>query len=254
MLTGIPAAVRVRLAKKGMGDILKHRIAWTLGYIFVGNGANGAANAILFETNTSTFIASFVGSVPTLIPILAGDTNLGKTYISDIAKHYARKVIHRMWCHVDALVPSTGSAMMAAIGFARGPSACANTVFQPLATVAATGTPLDTVTSMADCLVLTSFENRSLEITHLIAGGSGPRQNEFNISGQNNVATVCSAGATVGAQVPGGLEGIVPACLIVGGNNTIAAYQNTQMFEVVIEQEVSFIDYTGGMVNANPLP
>lgn len=249
---GIPAAVRLRIGKKGMGDIIRHVMAWSLGFVYVGNGTNGAANAVLFQTTSGALLADASVAQP-FVPILGSDTVLGKSYVSDITKHYARKVIHRMWLEVNALVPSTGSAMMVAIGALRGPSSCAATTPHVLATAGATAATLDSVTSIRDCMVLTSFENRTMEISHLIAGGSGPRQDEFNVASQNASGTAFVAATAVGATLPGGLEGIVPACIVVGGNNTVAAYQAQQMFEIVIRQEVSFLDYAGGSAQVNPL-
>jgi len=235
-----------------MTDILGHRIRWTLGYVYVGNGTNGATNAVLFETtNAGTIFGAQTN--PAVVPILGSDGVLGKTYISDITKHFSRKVINRMAVELNALIPSTGSAMMVALAAFRGPSLCPTTIPYALATAGATANTLDNILSVEDRLVCESFRDARMDITHLIAGGNGPKENEFNIAAQNNVTTVVANSTALSGTVPGGFQGIVPACVAVGGNNTIAAYQAQQMFEVVIEQEIHLLDYAGGMATAEPL-
>jgi len=254
-MRGIPAAVRVNIARKGVSDLPRMRMAWTIGYIYVGDGTNGAANEVLFLTSDSAHVGDYhyTNDVAVVVPILGSDTVLGKNYVSDISKHYSRKVIHRMWFHANALVPSTSSAMLAAIGFVRGPGSVASTYFAPYATAAATGNPLDYVTSMSGSDVVTSFEHKTWDITRFIAGGSGQLQNEFNISTQNQQATVVVDGSFIGAQIAGGAEGVVPACFAVAGNNTVASLQGVKLFELVVEQEVSLLDYVGGSVARYPL-
>jgi hypothetical protein len=191
---GIPAAVRTVATRRGMSDIRGHRMAWTLGFIYVGNGTNGTTNAVLFQTNTGTYSAG-AETHSAVIPIVGGDSQLGKSYINDVQKHFGRKVIKKMWLHLDALVPSTGSAMMIAVAPIRGVGQCSKTIFYPLATAGATANALDSVLSCKDAITCDSFEHKTLDITAYIAGGSGPLQNEFNVSAPYEGTT--SPGTTI---------------------------------------------------------
>lgn len=224
-------------------------MAWTLGFIYVGNGTNGTTNAVLFQTNTGTYIAG-AETHSAVIPIVGGDSQLGKSYINDVQKHFGRKVIKKMWLHLDALVPSTGSAMMIAVAPIRGVGQCSKTIFYPLATAGATANALDSVLSCKDAITCDSFEHKTLDITAYIAGGSGPLQNEFNVSAPYEGTTSPGTTIVISSNDEGdsnfSLSDIVPACIVVGGNNTVAAYQGVQMYEVVIEQEVDLLDYVGG--------
>jgi len=247
----VGAVVSTQLVRIGMSDIRSHRISWTAGYIFVGNGTNGATNAVIYQTATSTYIAAPNSSTNSgFVPILAADSQFGSSYVTDVEKHYARKIIRRMWMHIISLQPSTSNNMMAVVAPLRGGAGLEAARFDPLATANAANS-VTNVTSMKGAFSVDSWESKSVEITDFIAGGSGPRQNEFDISSKTQGAvagSVMQAGAIVNLDG----DGFCPACFAVAGNNTTAGLQNTQTHQIVIEQEVDLIDYIGGM--AIPLP
>jgi len=255
----IGAVVRTQLRRAGMSDIRSHRMAWVTGYTYVGNGTNGAANAVLFLTGTGTYLLS--ANAPTanpntsssgMVPILGADTQLGRSYVSDIEKHYARKVIKRMWIHIVSLQPSTANNMMAILAPVRGGGGVEGAKFVVLATAGEAGNTVDNVSSMKGACSIDSFESKTIDITAFIAGGSGPRQNEFDLNqvvGVQNGPTIITAGAPSGVDG----DGFVPACFTLAGNNTTAALQGTKVHEIIIEQEVDLLDYVGGMPLALPL-
>jgi hypothetical protein len=245
------ATVAPKLIRVGMSDIRSHRMSWIAGFIFVGNGTNGATNAVLYQTPNSTFICrGRNGTVSGGVPILSSDTNFGATYITDVEKHFARKIIKRMWLHIQSLNPSTAKSMMAVVGVSRGGGLAENSQFDPLATADGANS-LTNVTSMKDSITVASWETKSIEITEFIAGGSGAKQNEFDINAYDS-----SAGTVLqsGAQIAVDLDGIACACFAVAGNCSDSTLQNTATHQITIEQEVDLIDYVGGMASISPIP
>jgi hypothetical protein len=250
------AAVGLVNRRLGLSDIKKVRISWILGYTFVGSAADGVANSVYFLTADQTNIvggASYSAGSG-WVPIAGSDTKLGATYISDLEKHFARKVIHKQWMHVDSLHPTTQNDMMCAIAAGRGGNLCLPTEANVKATAGLQSNTLTAVSSVKDVLVVESYKSRSMDITHLIAGGSGPAQNEFDIQGYlaGGVTTLLAAGVLVGNTLAD-LEGLIPSCIAVSGNNSTAALQATTVHQIVIEQEVSLLDFVGGMALGSPV-
>jgi len=250
----VGAVVKTRLTRLGMSDIRSHRLSWVIGYTFVGNGTNGTANSVYFQTASSTYLIVAQGNNSSgQVPIAASDLDLGATYASDIEKHFARKVVKRMWIHIDSLQPSTSNNMMCVLGVSRGPGGMAFSTPAALATASVASNTVNQVSSMAKSIPVDSWEHKTLEITEFIAGGSGPKQNEFEIQG----APGTGGGAiyTNGAGNVPDLDGdsLVPACFAIAGNNTTAALQNTKVHQISIEQEIDLLDYVGGMSAAKPI-
>jgi hypothetical protein len=236
------------LTRNGIGDIRSLRIACVIGFTFVGNGTNGTANSVYFQTASGTWLVKGQGSQSSgQAPALLGDYDLGQTYVNDVEKHFARKVIKRAWIHVDSLQPSTSNNMMAVIGVSRGPGGAAYSIPIALATASVPANTVNQVSSMRDSFPVDSWEHASREITQFIAGGSGPKQNEFEIE--------AAPGALAGLQfyettaTPSTFDGdsLVPFCIAVAGNNTTATLQNTKVHQITIEQEVDLLDFVGGM-------
>jgi len=249
------AVVGPNFMRLGVADIRRCRVAWVLGYTFVGSAADGVANSVYFTDNTQTLIvggkAYSAGSG--WVPIAGSDTKLGATYVSDLQKHFARRIVHRMKVRVESLNPSTSNNMMAVVSFGRGANICLGTKPNILATAGLQANALTDASAVADKLVVASYETKELDITHLIAGGGGALQNEFDTA-TGNVAqgqtTLLVANSLIGT-VATDLEGVVPACICVSGNNTTAGLQNTVVHQIVVEQEVSFVDFIGGMSPAD---
>lgn len=246
------AAVALSFTKLGFQDLQRIRIAWLMGYTFVGSAADGVANSVYFQNADQTLICggAAYNAGSGWVPIAGGDTKLGATYISDIEKHFARKVIHRMVVKVESLNPSTSNNMMAIIGFGRGGNLALQSKFNVLATAGLQANSLTNVGSVADTMVIESYASKSYDITHLIGGGSGSKQNEFDINSEET--TLIAAGAVIDASIQD-LEGLIPACLCVSGTNTTAGLQATSIHQIIVEQEVSLLDFLGGMALGAPL-
>lgn len=248
----IGAVVSTRLTKPGVSNLMKIRLSWVTGFTYVGNGVSGSANAVYFLTQDSVWITrGFAANSSGLTPIASADTNLGQTYAADIEKHFQRKVIHRMWIHVDSLQPSTANNMMAILSISRGPGGMAYSIPITAATAAISANTVGNVASMTGAFTVDSWESKTCEISQFIAGGSGSRQNEFEISGSpgaNAIPNIYNTSAT--PPVIDG-DGLIPACFAVAGNSTTATLAGTKVHQITIEQEVSLLDYIGGMSISN---
>lgn len=158
-------------------------MAWVAGYIYIGDGTNGTADSVYFQTASSTYLITGAGgSVGTTVssgqvPIAASDLDVGATYISDVEKHFQRKCIRRMWLHVDSLQPSTTNNMMSIIAPSRGSGAGASSLVAALATAPLTANTVSGVSSMKGAVTVDSWESKTIDITEFIAGGSGADQN-----------------------------------------------------------------------------
>lgn len=256
--TGIPRGVgnvvAARVTRTGVSDIRRLRLSWVAGYVWVGDGTDGAANGVYFQSRSSNYFMAGNGVTPTggtvvssgWVPIAASDADVGQTYISDLEKHFSRKVIHRMWVHIDSLQPSTQNNMMAVIAFSRGGSGAEQGVpFTPTGNTSA-GNTVANLSSVKEAFTVNSWESKTVEITDMIAGGSGSRQNEFDIQTGPGAKSIWAA-----PLVPTTLElsGVIPACMAVAGNSTTAGLQSSAVHQIVIEQEVDLLDYIGGMAN-----
>jgi hypothetical protein len=249
----VGAVVSTKLIRLGMSDLRSHRIAWTAGTIFVGNGTNGIANSVYFLTATGTYLArGFSAGASGMVPIVASDAQLGAAFIKDVEKHFARKVIKRMWIHLISLQPSTANNMMVVVAPSRGGGGVEWAIFDALATAAEPANTVINVTSMKGSFPCDSWQNKSVEITSFIAGGSGARQNEFDL---DTIVSGNAAGSVINPGLVTGVDGDgdIPACFAVAGNSTTAALQNTNTHLVVIEQEVDYLDYIGGMSQILPI-
>jgi len=255
--TQLGAAVRTRLTKAGFSDIKSHRMTWVIGYSFVGDGTRGAANSVYFVPFSSGTPAWLVQGQAAgssgLAPIAASDLDLGASYISDVEKHYARKVIKRMWIHVDSLHPATSNDMMIVVAASRGPGGGANSIPITYATAVVTANSVGNVSSMKGAMTVDAWESKTMEITDFIAGGSGPRQNEFEIARSITANDGTEAiYKTSGTATTANLVGIIPSCIGVAGVNSTGGLQNQNVHQITIEQEVDLLDYIGGMAQAQP--
>jgi hypothetical protein len=251
---GVGLAVKTQLAFVGMRDKGALCSSYTFGYVFIGNGVNGVTNAVLFMTSNSATLFGSQGAGPQpIVPILPGDAVLGKSYIADESKHYSRRRYKRLLLHIDSLQPNTNSALVLVVAPVRGSAQAMATVPSALATATASQATMDSVRSMKGNVYLNSFEDSAkrttLDLTPYIAGGSGPRQDEFSIPAVANVTTAVVNGTVLGTTA-GALSGVSPCGIMVSGQNTIAGNQNTSVFELVIEMEYDLLDFTGG----NPAP
>jgi hypothetical protein len=248
------AAVRTQLTRQGISDIRGHRVTWVMGYTYIGDGVSGTADAVYFQTASKTWLVRGFGAASSgQTPILSSDLDLGQVYVADVEKHYARKIVRRMWIHVDSLQSSTQNNMVAVIGVSRGPGAAAVSIPDVLATAPVTPNTVENVTSMKSSFPVDSFEHKTQDITWAIAGGSGPRQNEFELSAAPvNVTGAQAFYKNFGVPSVEEVIGVAPACVAVAGNSTLAALRGTRVHLISIEQEIDLLDYIGGMAAPRP--
>jgi hypothetical protein len=252
----IGAVVRLQLSKIGMSDIRRHRVTYVTGYTYVGDGTNGTANLVYFlpfSAGTPTWLVkgTVAASSSGQVPILPSDADLGATYVSDVEKHYARKVLRRLWIHVDSLHPNTGNDMMCVIAPSRGPGGAFASIPITYATAVVAANTVGNVSSMKSAFTVASYESKTLEITDYIAGGSGPKQDEFELgrTGGSANASFWTSSATLSTMIA---PGLVPACFAVAGNSTTVGLKGVQVHQISIEQEVDLLDYVGGLFQAAP--
>lgn len=244
--------VRGTFIRPGMRDITRHRMVCLIGSTWVGNGVSGTLNSVYFITQSGTWIIQGRASGSSgMVAIAPSDRDVGQAYISDVQKHYARLRVNRMWIHVETLHPNTSNDMVAVFGIFRGPGAAASSIPITAATAAISSNLYGQVASMADSFRCFSWESCSKEITQFIAGGSGARQNEFDIQGYNPNSV---AGLYVTSGSPPSIDAtaLVPACLAVGGSSTTVALQGSVVHQIYIEQEVDLLDNVAFMANNVP--
>lgn len=222
--------------KGGMSDIKGHTLAWQAGSVYVGNGTFGTTDAVYFIDNAT------LGIVVPVVPVAFADAFVGKTYVSDIAKHFARVRIRRCRIMVVSLHPATTNDMVAYIAPIRG---AANLVEAARSVTPSTPTAqtVGNVGAMDDRLEVSSYGSTMADWTKYIAGGSGAQQNEFQIS--DAVASTSIIGSSG--------VGIVPLCFAVAGNNSTAALRATTTHTIWIELTLDFLDFVGGLTQSYPI-
>lgn len=230
-----------------MSDIRGLRVAAVIGTIYVGNGTNGTTDAVYLQSASNTWLVSgrdATSMASGWAPLLISDADFGQSYIGDIEKHFSRKVIRKMWLHVNSLQPTTTANMVIVGAASRGSQGAEQGL--PIATATAV-VPANTIANVQSCkgaFVLNSWENKTVDLTEFIAGGSGPRQNEFDLQTGPTVGQFWTTTATRSTL---DASGVVPASICFAGNNTSTSFRGTDIANVVIEQEVDYLDYVGGM-------
>jgi hypothetical protein len=250
------SVVRTKLSRLGLGDIKRLVMSWVAGYTYVGDGTNGTAASVYFlPASAGTpkwLVRGFVaGSSSGQVPIAGSDPDLGQAYIADVEKHFQRKIIRAMRLRLDSLQPSTSNNMMVVVAPSRGPGGTAASVPITYATAAVTANTVENVSSMKGSFPVDSWESKVCDITEFIAGGSGAKQNEFEISKGPAVGT--SIYVTSGVYPVDAGVGCIPGCFAIAGNCTTAGLNGTKVHLVSIEQEVDLIDFVGGMSQAAPI-
>jgi len=232
--TATGAAYASKAKGIGMADLLSHDVSYLAGYIYVGNGTLGATDGVYYVNTAQTKL------VLNHVPILACDADLGQTYVKDIEKHYARKVIKRLRVRLVSLVPATTNSMMVVISPIRGPGDSQNS---SVATGTSAALTLANVIGMAGATEAASYEDATLDLTRFIAGGAGKNENEFAVN--NSAASTSFVGAN--------LLGICPACVAVSGSNSSTGLRGTVTHMVVVESVVDFLDFIAGVTTSFPI-
>lgn len=230
-------AVIVRLPQLGMSDLLRHRITYLTGTVYVGNGTLGATNGVYMATPAGTPLV-----VSGLIPIAPADPQIGQAYVTAIEKLYRRKVYRSLKVHLKAVQSSTTNNAVVGIAPIRGPPGAAEIATTTTGTTAPTS--LGALMSVQGFQTCDSFEDTTLDLTPYIAGGSGSAQNEFAIAAAANAPNVL--GSTQD------LLGVLPASFQIAGNSTVVGLQGTSTHYVIVEMVCDYLDFVGGIPVVDP--
>lgn len=228
----------------GLRDLMAHKMSWIAGYVYVGNGTNGANDDVYFRCagNTSKIVVNTSGAGS--VPVLSSDTRVGATYVRDVAKHYARKVVKSCRLRLVSLNPATTNAMMVAVAPIRGVGQSGSTILSWAATTA--GLTLADTVGMTGVKSCASYESLSVDLTPFVAGGSGPKQNEFNINQDGEFTDSTWGDAAMD------LNGICPVSFCVAGTSATSGLRGTNTHLVIIDQVVDLLDFVAGNTQAAP--
>jgi hypothetical protein len=226
-----------------MKDLKCHRISWIAGYTYVGNGTLGAADGVYFAPNGVANVVA-AGTGASQVPVLGSDGTIGQTYVSDVEKHYSRKRVLRCRLRLESLSPATSNSMVVVVAPVRGSAASGDTVVIPGSTA---GPTIANVIGMDGAKSCSSYERLEIDLTPYIAGGSGPKQNEFTINRDGETAGTAWGAGTID------LIGIAPCAFVVAGTSTTVGLRATTPHMVVIDTWCDYLDFLGGMSNPNPL-
>lgn len=233
----------------GLPDLRMHKVSWVTGFVYVGDGTNGATDSVYFRTagaNGGTANNLTPGnSGGGANPVLGSDPNLGQAYVADVEKHYSRKVLRRARLRAVSVQPSTANNMMTCIAPVRGCGASGDTaVFWAATTAAPT---LQNTMGMSGAKTCTSYESLELDLTPYIAGGSGAKQDEFSINRDGDTTAANWGGGSID------LAGIAACAFVVAGTNSTAALRGVNTHYVIIDTWCDYLDFLGGMSNPNPI-
>jgi hypothetical protein len=218
----------------GMSDIRGHSMSWLAGYIYVGNGTLGATDSVYFCDPTKTYTIVNNAGIGANVPVAGGDALVGATYIGDVIKHFSRMRINSQRLILEPLQPSTANSMVALVAPQKGSSGIGKS-----ATDTTAGLTYTNVISMNGMRQAASWESCSIDLTGFIGGGSGQKQNEFDIN-----AGIDANGES--SQSGYAARGVIPTSFAVSGSNSTTGLRGTVTHAVFIEQSVDLLDYIGG--------
>lgn len=250
----IARAVTVR-PRVGLPDT-RLRLRYTGGYLWAGGQVTGndygLSGDVYFTTSPGsppTFLATATGLPSNWNPILPADVQsissglgFGAGYLYDILQHFARVRFNRILVHYEPFASGSSTTSQCTIAMAplRGPA----TSYNATATnnpYALTATPttlgssaVGSVSANRDGVTFPSWQSMTLDLTPYIAGGSGPRQNEFP------VFTINSTGA--GSIIP---AIAVPCCWTACGAYAGTALDHSFIGQFWIETDMEFMDFIG---------
>ncbi len=227
----------------GLSDLRSHKLSWVAGYVYVGDGINGAQDSVYFRIANNSAGVMGTKIVPGTsgggqVPVLGSDTRIGQSYVRDIAQHFSRKRINSCTLKILPLAPSTANSCQVVVAPVRGYGQSGDTRVFWGATTAA---PLVTNTmGMAGAKSAASWQEIDLDLTPYIAGGSGPKQNEFNINADAEFSD------STWGDLDFDLTEIAPCAFVITGTNNTTALRGTNVSLVLIEQNVDFLDFLAG--------
>ncbi len=181
-----------------------------------------------------------------LLPVCPADTWIGRVNTADIMKHYQRRIYTSIKVFLTPEITNTSANGLFAIAATRGGSDTDQAAAYTGATLAV---PSDTdVMTMKNALPFRIYDSVEYDATWAIAGGSGPKQNEFNIGNTNG-----SASTVLGNAIDG--NGLVPCSLFIGGSAFAQASgsANIPTHRVILQMRMHLLDYRGTITPTGPL-
>jgi len=209
------------------GDIRNHEITWLAGHVYVGNGTLGANDTLYLKVPAATPTVS-----TGVTPIIPEDSSFGSTSLKDIIQHFARIRYHRlkMTMHTEGAGSSTTTPISVTVAPLRG---MAGIYGLKTDTTAATYTA-DQVSSMQGARQIPVYlPKEEIDLTPYIAGGSGPKQNEFPVDVNEYVAS-----GEVGVGVPA-------AFVLAGNNQSNTTFRGLNLMAIFMSATVDLLDYVG---------
>jgi hypothetical protein len=221
-------------SRAGLSDFDNIRMQYVAGYIYVGNGTLGASNGVYFQPagNTAFICAAASGIAP--VPVAPADVVFGVNYVTDIFKHFQRWVCHKVRIHFVPI--STASSTSTGVDVVFGPirGSAVDVI------VKSDTTAPNSVSSLIGASGAHQFpvwQSKSFDCSGFIAGGSGSRQNEFNMGMQ----------AQVQGETVGDISQAIPFSFYIAGDAPATTYNGQQLMRVWIEMIVTLKDFVGGM-------
>ncbi len=223
----------------GLRDLLSHEMPFQYGLVYVGNGTLGATDGVYFANTAKTAVQD---NAPFHVPIrLNSDGSTGAvplpTFVTDIVKHFARVRVRKLTLELVSLQPSTANSMTLCVGPIR---AAGDTSAFALTTGTTAGASYGDVISMAGARQCASWESMKIDLTPFIAGGSGAKQNEFDLDFNEGYADLAPRRTT-------------PAAFVVSGTNSTAALRGTATHMVIVRPVLDLLDFIAGAPVDGPL-
>jgi len=190
----------------GISDLRAVNFAYQMGYVWIGNGTLGTNDNVYFADSSATY------TVTGVVPILPADATLGASYITNVWKQFARVVYHRIRVHIMPVAAAVSSSTTIDVVLAPFRGGSGVPVFKTDTTA---GNSAVSAVGFSGAVQFDMWQGISMDITKFIAGGSGTRQNEFNVA--SSVAST-SETATTGTL-------IAPCGLFFAGDSTGSSYR-----------------------------
>jgi len=235
--------------KVGFKDFRDLEYSYICGTVYVGNGTVGAANQVFFSTNNPTRtivysgVASTTGQLCGFVPIAPADgdastgaTGVGSAYTRSLTQYFATQVYKRVILELIPTDPNTNDGMTVIVQPARGCYSIGQTTNG--STAQANGA--EACLTAKGSVWAPAWGGCKLDLTPYIAGGFGPKQNEFRINAGNESKQAIIFGLTVN-----GLSNVVPCCFAIAGANTTTGNQGTDTHWVRITCVVDLLDFIG---------
>ncbi len=233
----IGAAVTQKTRQIGMRDLKGLEISFLAGYVYVGNGTLGNTDDVYIQDTTKTYINKFVASTSGYqagVSLEMTDINQRlrpPSYVTDVVKHFSRYRVRSVEVELVSLQPATSNSMIAQISPVRGAGDSASLNMN---TGIVAGATLANTIGMTGSRKFCSWESGYMDFTPYVAGGFGPRQDEFTLD-VNNGTAIKDTG--------------IPCALVVSGQNSTAGLRGTQTHAIVYRFCVDLLDFVAGITS-----